>query len=424
MDETRAAVAEVLPKFQRWLEAFGETSYDHQTFFAGGVGGRAKRLYYKSKPLGMLAVAPMVFCEAFLPSARKFFWKKQRLPIADAHYAMAFCTLFEADRDRRHYDKAVHFLQVLEETRAPKYRNHGWGYPFDWVTSSGIIPAGTPLITTTAYVYEAFAQANRACQDERWTTVMESIAEHVLSDIREFAGGNGIASAGYDPTDTEGGVVNASAYRASLLFSAASHFDRVEFQKAAERNLGFVLSTQHADGSWPYSVNQGGAFIDHFHTCFVLKALTNIEALTGREECTNAIMRGIRFYVDALFDGSGLPVPFARAPRLTVYRRELYDYAECINLGNLLSGRFPELDARVISTLKDLLDRWCKKDGSFRSRELLLGWDEVPMHRWAQAQLFRSLCGFVIAPRLKSCTFESGKGARRSAESAVVRQDV
>ena len=23
---------------------------------------------------------------------------------------------------------------------------------------------------------------------------------------------------------------------------------------------------------------------------------------------------------------------------------------------------------------------------------LLLGWDNVPMHRWAQAQLFRSLC--------------------------------
>jgi hypothetical protein len=32
-----------------------------------------------------------------------------------------------------------------------------------------------------------------------------------------------------------------------------------------------------------------------------------------------------------------------------------------------------------------------KPDGSFRSRRLIFGWDEVPMHRWAQSQMFRSL---------------------------------
>ena len=40
----------------------------------------------------------------------------------------------------------------------------------------------------------------------------------------------------------------------------------------------------------------------------------------------------------------GLPKPFSRRPRLTVYRRELYDYAECINVAVLLKGRFPALD--------------------------------------------------------------------------------
>ena len=92
----------------------------------------------------------------------------------------------------------------------------------------------------------------------------------------------------------------------------------------------------------------------------------------------------------------GLPQPFAVAPRLTVYRHELYDYAECINLATLLRGRFPALDERLATTLADLLARWRKADGSFRSRELLFGWDNVPMHRWAQAQMFRSLA-FLLA---------------------------
>ena len=76
---------------------------------------------------------------------------------------------------------------------------------------------------------------------------------------------------------------------------------------------------------------------------------------------------------------------------MTVYRHELYDYAECVNIATLLRGRFPDVDAILSTVLHDLFDRWRKPDGSFRSRQLMLGWDNVPMHRWAQSQLFRSL---------------------------------
>ena len=49
---------------------------------------------------------------------------------------------------------------------------------------------------------------------------------------------------------------------------------------------------------------------------------------------------------------------------------------------------------RDLSRVIDL-EGWKKSDGSFRSRQLLLGWDNTPMHRWAQSQLFRSLCFFL-----------------------------
>ena len=93
-----------------------------------------------------------------------------------------------------------------------------------------------------------------------------------------------------------------------------------------------------------------------------------------------------------LVDANGLPLPFSKRPRLTVYRRELYDYAECINLAVLLYGRFPEMDRILSSVVTEVLSRWQRSDGSFRARQLLLGWDNVPMHRWAQSQMFRSLC--------------------------------
>jgi hypothetical protein len=139
--------------------------------------------------------------------------------------------------------------------------------------------------------------------------------------------------------------------------------------------------------------------VDHFHTCFVLKSLAKIEELTGCSRCKTAIERGVSYYVKSLFDANGLPAPFSAPPRLTVYRRELYDYAECLNLAVLLYGQFPQLDRIFLGVVTDLLAHWQKPDGSFRARKLLVGWDNVPMHRWAQSQIFRSLC-FLLSRNL------------------------
>ena len=384
-----------LGRFIAWLDGYGETSFDHQSFFAGPIGGRAKALYYRKPRLGTMAVAPMIFCEAFLPAARQLFWKKQRFPIADAHYAMGFALLAQRTGEDKYYDRAVHFLNVLEQTRCPGYEHYCWGYPFDWVTRTGVMAAGTPLITTTPYVYEAFAAVQRIDGQARWLEILHSIADHAAEDIPDRELAADAATAGYNPFDAAGGVINASAYRAFLLTSAAIQFGRDDYRRIAERNLNFVLRAQQPDGSWFYASDEVRDFVDHFHTCFVLKALAKIEALTGHEGCRKAIQAGTAYYVRHLFDGNGLPKPFSRAPRLTVYRQELYDYAECINLGVLLRDRFPELDERLKTTLADLLEHWRKPDGSFRSRRLLLGWDGVPMHRWAQAQIFRSLCGLL-----------------------------
>src|SRR5208282_5758744 len=132
-------VVNAVGRFCSWLEGYGETSYDHQSFFAGDLGRGAKALYYRKPLLGMLAVAPMIFCEAFVPSARKLFWKAQRFPIADAHYAMGFAFLAQALGQEQHYKRAVHFLEVLRETRSAGFEHYAWGYPFDWVTRNGTI---------------------------------------------------------------------------------------------------------------------------------------------------------------------------------------------------------------------------------------------------------------------------------------------
>jgi hypothetical protein len=487
-------VRDVLTEFTRWLDRCGETSFDHQSFFGGPYGRFAKRLYYKNKLLGTAAVAPMIFSEAFVPSARKLFHQRVRFPIADAHYAMGFASLSEITGDPQHLNKAQHFLEELKKSRSPGFKEYCWGYPYDWVTRNGTIKAQTPLITSTPYMFEAFQQVAELLEAEgggqrtedrgqrtedggrrtedggrrtersnlasEYKEILESIPRHSFNDIKEFPTSENASSCSYTPFD-KGGVINAAAYRGFLLMSAARIFGNDDYAKSAERNLNFVLENQNPDGSWFYAVDGVRDFVDHFHTCFVMKALAKVvglgegeedrgqrtedrgrrtegavgqtdsefrvphsafeSAVTGQmsdaqrsvlgprssvlgprpSEATEArtleaLRKGVDYYLKNLFDPEdGLPKPFSRAPRMTVYKRELYDCAECINLCLLLRDRFPELDAKLHVVVRGILRDWIKPDGSFRSRRLHFGWDNVPMHRWAQAQMFRALARYA-----------------------------
>jgi hypothetical protein len=403
-----AKISDVLADFTEWLDRYGEKSWDYQSFFAGPLGGRAKAIYYSHRLIGTAAVAPMIFCEAFLPAARRLFHHPMRFPIADAHYAMGFALLYEATGDSSQLENAVHFLSELKKSHCREFKEYCWGYPFDWVWRGGTIKRQTPLITTTPYCYEAFLQVAELLESElrdqnpevmqnllgEYKQILESIAHHAATDIKDFRTSERASSCSYTPYDGEG-VINAAAYRAFLLTSASKVFCNEDYWRIAERNLNFVLENQNPDGSWFYAIDGVRDFVDHFHTCFVMKALVKINVLTGHPAIVEALRKGVSYYLNNLFDADGLPKPFSRAPRLTVYKRELYDCAECINLCLLLRDQFPVLDATLERVVGDVLESWVKRDGSFRSRKLHLGWDNIPMHRWGQSQMFRSLAFYL-----------------------------
>jgi hypothetical protein len=403
-----AKICAAVSGFIHWLDRFGETSWDHQSFFAGSVGGKAKSLYYRRRLVGTAAAAPMIFCEAFLPSARRIFHHRIRFPIADAHYAMGFAFLHQLTSGFRYLQRATHFLDELITSRCHGFEEWCWGYPFDWITRNGVINAQTPLITSTPYCYEAFLQVAELLETgqrlpqlstlnsqlDDYKVVVASIARHVAYDIQDFRTSETASSCSYTPDD-EGGVINAAAYRAFLLTSASRVFLNDAYWRIAERNLNFVLENQNPDGSWYYAVDGVRDFVDHYHSCFVMKALAKIHTLTGSDHCLDALSRGIEYYLNNLFADDGLPKPFSKAPRLTVYTRELYDCAECVNLCLLLRDRFPQLNHTLEIVVAGILRDWIKPDGSFRSRRLHLGWDNVPMHRWGQSQMFRALALYL-----------------------------
>src|SRR5205085_7499689 len=131
---------------------------------------------------------------------------------------------------------------------------------------------------------------------------------HGFKRYRDVETGPGASTCGYTPApDDSCGVINASAYRALLLTRASIELSDPRYAQVARRNLNFVLAAQNPNGSWYYSTDGTRDFVDHFHTCFVLKALAKIEQLTGCVDCRSAIERGVGYYVKNLLDADGLP---------------------------------------------------------------------------------------------------------------------
>ena len=337
--DVRAAV----DAFVRWLDRQGPLSQDHLDFYMGGPGSWAKSAYHRSPVLGAVAVAPFALADAFVPRTRKLIRAPRRFPIADAHYALAFLSLARTTGADEHGARARGFLDALEATRCPNEADYCWGYPFDWQTVTGRWPRGRPLITQTPYGFEAFAAASTDLGDPHDLEVVESVARFAAERIPTEELGPGVVSAAYTPEDDRR-VINAVAYRAMILTVAGTRFRRDDWLAAAAGNVRFVLATQSPDGAWPYAVDGHDAFVDNFHTCFVLKNLHKIWRRTGDEEVLAAIRLGYAFYKERLLDENGQPIPFHRRPRMTLFRRQLYDYAEGINLALLLRDVDPGRD--------------------------------------------------------------------------------
>jgi hypothetical protein len=380
----------MVESFIQWLDRFGERSYDPHDFWAWILGRKAKRLYYRRPVVGALAVAPFVALDTFVPSSRRLVACRRRYPIADAHYAAGFFYWATVTGDTEAIARGVHFLDELERERCEGFDEFCWGYPFDWESRSGTIAAGTPLITTVPYAYEAFELGYEATGRQSFLRIMESIAAFAFDRIPVTELDDGSAAAGYAPFLCTT-VVNASCYRGFLLAAAGRRFRQPDWTSEAERNIAFALATQRADGSWPYATMKGDEFVDNFHTCLVLKNLFKFWRLTNRADVLDAVRRGYAFYRRNLLDERLQPIPFAVKPRLTLHRGDLYDYAEGINLAVLLGEVEPEAREVLDEMLRGLAGRWSLSDGHFVTRRLLVGRNTIPYHRWGHSQIFHAL---------------------------------
>jgi len=378
--------------FLKWLNESGQKSYDQYDFWATKYGQFSKKIYYKNMLFGIAFVSPLIILDNFFPITRKFFVPKNRFPIADAHYSQGFLNLYKLTSNKKYLDISQSFLRILIKTSIKTKSGISWGYPFDWQTFWGNYSKGTPLITTTPYCLEAFINFQKYGIKNKYNDEINLIIKSISEDFPFIDLKNNQKASNYSNNkDSNNMVINASSYKAYSLILAGLFMKDKNYFRDSNRYLNFVIDSQNSDGSWFYSCESSSSkFVDHIHTCFILKNLIKCNKILENKKVDISIRRGMKYYIENLFDEDKLPIPFSERHRFQTSARELYDFAEAINL--LILHSFEKNYLLIQKIIKYLSTHMSTKNGSFLTRKTFFLIDNsIPYHRWAQSQTFKSL---------------------------------
>jgi hypothetical protein len=225
---------------------------------------------------------------------------KQLNPVSVALYLQGLAYRASAEGGESRRAEASRCIALLGELASPGWRHPCWGYPFDWETRYGSIPATTPTIVATGIVTNALAVADDVLDLADARELILGAAGFVLEDLNRLEGPDGTFCWSYSPNDRQA-VLNATLKGSRLLAQAHARGASSDLLEPAALSARFVVSHQRESGAWPYSVGDARAWADSFHTGYILECLLEYRRLSGDVTVAETLDRGWRYYRQHFF---------------------------------------------------------------------------------------------------------------------------
>ena len=284
------------------------------------------------------------------------------------------------------------FVSQLLSMKLDGYAGACWGYNFDWQSRNFFAAKDTPTIVPTAFAARALIEAGQDLQDsqdlgDECFRVARSVCDFILRDLPRTVENDRELCFSYAPnSDTR--IFNASLLAAEVLASVGKLTREQELLESAERATRYVVNNQQLDGSWLYGTGPKQAWIDNFHTAYILFSLKRIiEVSASGAEFQPALERGYQYWKNNFFLAEGWP---------KYYHDQLYPvdahaaasavvtFLECRDLDE----DAPRLAQKVASwTIENLRD----DRGFFHYQRRRFYTVRKPYMRWTQAWMLYAL---------------------------------
>lgn len=302
-----------------------------------------------------------------------------------------------AEGPARHTDRRLAvsaLLDRLDALRSPQATGAGWGYNFDWQSRAFFVPRGTPSIVCTTFVANAYLESYQVFGYERDLARAREACEFVLRDLHRTPGPDASFCFAYTPVDRSR-VHNASMLGAELLARVGRVTGEAELLDTARAATRYTLAAQASDGSWPYGDAGNQAWIDNFHTGFVLVSLAEVIDACGAAEWRPALDAGYAFFRDRFFLEDGTPCYYPGTP----YPIDVHSAAQAL----VTFARFADADAAAAEAGRRVA-RWVianmlGADGRFHFQKHERWTNRISFIRWSQAWMVYGLARHIAYER-------------------------
>jgi hypothetical protein len=226
-----------------------------------------------------------------------------------ALFALAALANYRSSKTSEAEKQARQLLSDLLSMRLEGWSGAAWGYNFDWQSRMFFAPRGTPTVVATAFAARAFIEAAQTFNDEAYLKTARSTCDFILQDLPHSEETNTEICFGYSPGAVNR-IYNASLLAAETLVRVAALTGEEELCGWAVRAANYVVKQQHEDGSWFYGASENQAWVDNFHTAYLLTSLARVIdhcQAAQTTEFTEALERGYRFWRTGFFLADGWP---------------------------------------------------------------------------------------------------------------------
>jgi hypothetical protein len=382
--EGRAAAARIDEAFERLsarLEVDGLAGHDPYDGLASPVLAACAR--------GRLARLVCIQAVKRSPVDLRSVLRIPRLPHAKglALAASAHARVAHLDPSGRCRRLALDLTDQLAARSVPGADGEGYGYDFDVQTRWGFYRKGQPNAVATAFAADAFldcAALGRLDLLVRAEAALRYACAELLTTgegERWFAYYRGASTP----------IHNANMLLAGAI--ARLPDPPPSLARAAEDATAFTLRRQRPDGSWPYGEEERLAWVDGYHTAYVLEALRRLQAAFPDSSQLAALERGLDLYLGRLIDPDG-------GPRATLARRfpvESHAAGTAVTTLMRLAGHDPRAGRAARRVLRFALERLARPDGRFAYQLRAKRRVETAYVRWSDAHMLLALAESVVS---------------------------
>jgi len=300
-------------------------------------------------------------------------------------FAQGYLRLYQTRGDVMDLEKMQFCLDWLIQHHSPGFKGLSWGNHFDYQHRAGSIPKGTPTIVWTGLIGHAFLDAYEALGELRYLKTAGRICDFIADELGMSKFEDSVYLHYYPGAGHF--VHNSNMIGASLLARTQRHKDNKRWLDLSRKAVRWTMRHQMPNGAWYYGVGPKFAWVDSFHTAYVLESLDIFNRYTDDQEYTGNLEKGYRFYVETFFDEDGTPRYYDRKMRPLDIQCASQGIQTLVNLRRL----HPESINVAKRVTSWVIRNMQARDGYFYYRKYPLITNKTPTMHWGQATMFAAL---------------------------------